>query len=95
MRTRTIALAAALWAAWGGAEAQEAAMMEHGLTRLEGNVAGTFRRHGVDVDPRSLTLNQVARIIQLQSSRDDSDPQLTRSQLLAVTRNRRSFSPGD
>lgn len=78
----------------GAAGAQEGRMMERGLSMLERSVGGTFRRHGVEVDPRSLTLGQVARIIELQSSRGDDDPQLSRSQLEAVARGRRSFSPG-
>lgn len=93
---RTITAAAALAGGLAaGAAAQEGRSMDRGLSMLEASAGGVLRRHGVEADPTSLSLNQIARLLELRSRGDDGDGRLSASQVEALLRERRSFSPGD
>lgn len=52
------------------AQTYDVASMQQGLNMLEVNVANIFARHGIEVDPRSLELSQIAEIISRVESTD-------------------------
>ncbi|WP_139215061.1 hypothetical protein [Palleronia marisminoris] len=52
--------------------------MQQSLTMLELTVSQIFTRNGIDVDPRTLDLSQIAQIV---SRFDSGDDQPTRSEL--------------
>lgn len=70
---RTTAAALILAATTSIAAAQEDMMqgMSEGLTMLEASVAQAFERYRIDVDPRSLSLGQIAVIRSIIISSDN------------------------
>ena len=84
MRRFTLAVAMAAALAPGLASAQNMDEMRQGLSMLELNVARIFQQHGVETDPMSLSLTQIAKIIAADGDQDGGDGRLTRSQLNTI-----------
>lgn len=60
------------------AQDYDLATMQQGLNMLELNVAGIFAQYGIEADPRSLDLSQIAEIVNRVTSGDETP---TRSEI--------------
>lgn len=83
MRRLTLAVATAAALAPGLAAAQSMDEMRQGLSMLETNAAMIIDRHGIDVDPMSLSLSQIAQILRAAENEGDMG-RLTASRLQAI-----------
>ena len=83
---RRILTAAALAAALTPqlASAQDMDEMRQGLSMLELNVERILDQHGVEADPMSLSLAQIAKIISADGDQDGGDGRLSASQLRTI-----------
>ena len=84
MRRLTLAVAMAAALAPGLAPAQNMDEMRQGLSMLELNVERILDRHGVEADPMSLSLSQIAKIISADGDQDSGDGRLSASQLRTI-----------